>query len=118
MCVLEQSGTQAQVPLKKIVATAALLLALVIVPRLISAAYMESAGVLVTGKVVAKREAFLMPGGDKMTRGGELSSPRSPGYAPAQTEMAGNDTGAPSWGAAHRGLMSAACRRFKLRVSS
>jgi hypothetical protein len=50
--------------MKKIVAIAALLVALAIVPWLISAAYMESAGVVVTGKVVGKREAFLMPGGD------------------------------------------------------
>jgi len=32
-----------------------------------------------------------------MTRGGELSSPRSPGYAPAQAEMAGNDTATQNW---------------------
>jgi hypothetical protein len=81
MCVLEQSGTQAQVPLKKIVATAALLLALVIVPRLISAAYMESAGVLVTGKVVAKREAFLMPGGDTERHIFEITYEYQPGDA-------------------------------------
>src|SRR5690349_11016479 len=50
--------------MKKFVAGFLLVAGLAIVPWLSSAAYMRNAGLVVSGKVLAKREAFLMPGGD------------------------------------------------------
>lgn len=50
--------------MKKLIAGLLFVAALVIVPWLLSAAYMRTAGIVVSGKVLAKREAFLMPGGD------------------------------------------------------
>jgi hypothetical protein len=49
---------------KKLIATLVLLTALAVGPWLISAAYMDTAGIVANGNVVAKREAILMPGGD------------------------------------------------------
>jgi len=39
-------------------------LALAVVPWVLTSAYMKSAGVVVTGRVLATRETFLLPGGD------------------------------------------------------
>lgn len=46
------------------VASLIFVLALAIVPWVLSNLYMRSAGIRVTGKVLAKRETFLLPGGD------------------------------------------------------
>lgn len=50
--------------MKRGVAGFIFVLALAIVPWFPSNLYMRSAGILVTGKVLAKRETFLLPGGD------------------------------------------------------
>ena len=50
--------------MKKFVAGFAFVLSLAVVPWAISASHMKAHGIVVTGNVVAKREAFLMPGGD------------------------------------------------------
>jgi len=48
-------------------------LALAVVPWIVTGAYMKSAGVVVTGKVLAKRETFLLPGGDSWKHIFEIS---------------------------------------------
>lgn len=50
--------------MKRFIATVVLLAALAVGPWVASAVYMNKAGIVVGGKVVAKREAILMPGGD------------------------------------------------------
>jgi len=50
--------------MKRVIATLLLLAALAVGPWVVSAAYMAIAGIIVAGKVTAKREAILMPGGD------------------------------------------------------
>lgn len=50
--------------MKKSVAAFVLIAALIVVPWAISIQYMKAAGALVVGKVVGKREAILLPGGD------------------------------------------------------
>jgi hypothetical protein len=50
--------------MKKFITAFVLIGAFIIVPWVLSTQYMKAAGVVVTGRVVAKREAFLLPGGD------------------------------------------------------
>jgi hypothetical protein len=50
--------------MKRGVAGFGFVLALAIVPWVVTSAYMKSAGAVVTGKVLDKRETFLLPGGD------------------------------------------------------
>ena len=50
--------------MKRAVAGFILVFALAIVPWIATNAYMKSAGVVVTGRVLDKRETFLLPGGD------------------------------------------------------
>lgn len=50
--------------MKKYIGGFIFVIALVVVPWGLSGAYMKSAGVVVTGTVIAKHEAFLLPGGD------------------------------------------------------
>ncbi len=59
--------------MKKFVTGLVVITFLIVVPWIVSAQYMKAAGVVVTGKVIAKREAILLPGGDTFRRVFEIT---------------------------------------------
>ena len=50
--------------MKKQIAAVIVILALAPVPWVIATAYVNQAGIIAVGKIIAKREAIVMPGGD------------------------------------------------------
>ena len=58
------------------------IVALAVTPWLLAAVYMDTHGVLATGRVVAKREAFVMPGGDSWKHVFEVTFEYRPADAP------------------------------------